>query len=48
MKTLLMGLQPPDKKEIIEVLPDDKPQELKAKKEKLAARLANKKVTETW
>ena len=34
---------PPDNKEIIEVLPDDKVPEQKAKKEKLAARLANKK-----
>ena len=34
---------PPPQKEIIDVLPDDKPQELKAKNEKLAARLANKK-----
>ena len=34
---------PPYKKEIIEVLPDGKVPELKAKKEKLAARLANKK-----
>ena len=34
---------PLTKKEIIEVLPDDKAPEQKAKKEKLAARLANKK-----
>ena len=34
---------PPDEKEIIEVLPDGKGPEQKDNKEKLAARLANKK-----
>ena len=34
---------PPDKKEIIDVLPKDDGEVLKAKKEKLAARVANKK-----
>ena len=34
---------PPDEKEIMEVLPDDKVPKQKAIKEKLAARLANKK-----
>ena len=43
MKTSLMGTRPPDKKEIIEILPKDNDEVLKAKKEKLAARVANKK-----
>ena len=43
MKTSLMGIRPPDKKEIIEILPKDNDEVLKAKKEKLAARVANKK-----
>ena len=34
---------PPDEKEVIEILPEEKGPGLKAKKEKLAARLANKK-----
>ena len=34
---------PPDKKEIIEILPKDNGEVLKTKKEKLAARVANKK-----
>ena len=34
---------PPDKKEVIEILPEEKAPELKVKKEKLAVRLANKK-----
>ena len=40
-----MGLYPPppDEKEVIEILPEEKAPELKVKKEKLAARLANKK-----
>ena len=33
----------PDEKEVIEILPEEKVPELKVKKEKLAARLANKK-----
>ena len=46
MKTSLMGLRPPpppDEKEIIDILPKDDGEVLKAKKEKLAARVANKK-----
>ena len=35
---------PLDKKEIIDILPKDNGEVLKAKKEKLAARVANKKV----
>ena len=34
---------PPDEKEVIEILAEDKREGLKAKKEKLAARVANKK-----
>ena len=34
---------PPDEKEVIEILADDKGEELKTKKMKLAARVANKK-----
>ena len=34
---------PPNEKEVIEILQEEKGPELKAKKEKLAARLANKK-----
>ena len=34
---------PPDEKEVIEILPEEKAPELKVKKEKLVARLANKK-----
>ena len=34
---------PPDKKEVIKILPEEKAPDLKVKKEKLAARLANKK-----
>ena len=43
MKTSLMGLRPTDGKEIIEILPKDDDKVLKAKKDKLAARVANKK-----
>ena len=43
MKTSLMGLNPPDKTEIIDIVPKDEGEVLKAKKEKLAAKLANKK-----
>ena len=38
-----MNPSPPDEKEVIEILPEEKAPELKIKKEKLAARLANKK-----
>ena len=34
---------PPDEKEVIEILPEEKAPDLKVKTEKLAARLANKK-----
>ena len=43
MKTSLIGQRPPDKKEIIDILPQDDGEVLKAKKEKLAAIVANKK-----
>ena len=46
MKTSLMGLgppPPPDKKENLEILSKDAEGVQKAKKEKLAARMANRK-----
>ena len=43
MKTSLMGLRPPDKKEDLEILSKDDTEVQKAKKEKLPARMANKK-----
>ena len=39
---------PPDKKENLEILGSDNDDVKKMKKEKLAARTANKKVIETW
>ena len=43
MKISLMGLRPPDEKENLEILSDDKVPEQKAKKQKLVTRLANTK-----
>ena len=40
----LMGPRPPDEKESLEILSGDNAEKQKAKKEKLAARMANKKV----
>ena len=39
---------PPDEMENLEILEEDNVDKKKAKKEKLAARMANKKVIETW
>ena len=43
MKTSLMGPRPPDEKENLEILSRDDVEKQKAKKEKLAARMANRK-----
>ena len=42
MKTSLMGIRPPDEKDVIQILPKDDGEVLRARKEKLAARVANK------
>ena len=39
---------PPDEKENLEIISGDNTEKQKAKKEKLAAKMANKRVIETW